>query len=327
MTIFTGWILRLRAFHRRRPRGACSTSPGMATRASGLPRRFLYLALLLLFFSGLADAAAAPASEDTKPPSRIVSINACTDQLVWALADPSQIAALSYYAADSSYFTEAAAVRASGLRLIRGSAEEVLKLHPDLVLAGGFTSFATRSWLKNAGIRLAALPEAESVEEAKEAVRKVAALTGHPERGETLIAKIDDGLRSLKKAGGSGISVLELQRRGFASGQKTLLGDLLSQAGLSNAASRLGIVSVSHIPLEAILKLHPDFLVMSSAEPDAADQGSALLLHPALAEEYPPSRRIILPENLTVCGGPSLPLAMQSLAWQIKAKGHSTASR
>jgi iron complex transport system substrate-binding protein len=165
------------------------------------------------------------------------------------------------------------------------------------------------------------------VDEAKEAVRKVATLVGHPERGETLIVQINDGLRLLKDAGGGGISVLELQRRGFTSGRKTLLGDLLSQAGLSNAASRLGITSVRHISLEAILKLHPDFLVLSSADPDAADQGSALLLHPALAEEYPPSRRIVLPENLTVCGGPSLPTAMQSLARQIEAKGRAATRR
>jgi iron complex transport system substrate-binding protein len=75
------------------------------------------------------------------------------------------------------------------------------------------------------------------------------------------------------------------------------------------------------------LKLHPDLLVMSRASPEAADQGSALLLHPALAAEYPPSRRIVLPENLIVCGGPSLPLAMQSLAEQMEAKARTLARR
>ena len=34
------------------------------------------------------------------PPRRIVSFNVCADQLVVALADPSQIVALSPYAAD-----------------------------------------------------------------------------------------------------------------------------------------------------------------------------------------------------------------------------------
>ena len=44
------------------------------------------------------------------------------------------------------------------------------------------------------------------------------------------------------------------------------------------------------------------------------DQGEALLAHPALAALYPPDRRILLPERLTVCGGPSLPEAIDWLA-------------
>ena len=44
------------------------------------------------------------------------------------------------------------------------------------------------------------------------------------------------------------------------------------------------------------------------------NQGSALLSHPALAELYPPARRIVVPERLTVCGGPSLPAALVHIA-------------
>ena len=40
----------------------------------------------------------------------------------------------------------------------------------------------------------------------------------------------------------------------------------------------------------------------------------ALLAHPALVALFPPERRIALPERLTVCGGPSLPAALDWLA-------------
>src|SRR5262249_40951345 len=45
----------------------------------------------------------------------------------------------------------------------------------------------------------------------------------------------------------------------------------------------------------------------------AEDQGSALLSHPVLAELYPPEKRIVLPDRLTVCGGPTLPAAFDWL--------------
>jgi iron complex transport system substrate-binding protein len=250
-------------------------------------------------------------------PAQVVSINACTDQLVFALADRDQIAALSTYAADATLSTQALAVRDSGLRLIQGNAEEVLRLKPDLVLAGSFTRRATRNWLAQAGIRVETFPAADSVEATKDAIIRMASLLGHPGRGAGIIAQIDAALAELPP-GGARISVLQVQRRGFISGTETLLGDLLNRADLANAAERLGVQSVRRTSLEAIVKLRPDVLIVSSDAPSAADQGSALLLHPVIAARYPPSRRIIMPENLLVCGGPSLPQAIRHLVSEVR---------
>ncbi|MCR4281577.1 MAG: ABC transporter substrate-binding protein, partial [Bauldia sp.] len=57
-----------------------------------------------------------------------------------------------------------------------------------------------------------------------------------------------------------------------------------------------------------------DIIVVPYENRRAEDQGSALLAHPALARLYPPERRIVLPERLTVCGGSSLPTALDWLA-------------
>ena len=53
----------------------------------------------------------------------------------------------------------------------------------------------------------------------------------------------------------------------------------------------------------------------------AEDQGRALLLHPALQTLYPPARRIVIPERLTVCGGPMLVEALDRLAAEIARVG------
>ncbi|MCP4385528.1 MAG: hypothetical protein GY798_29635 [Hyphomicrobiales bacterium] len=51
---------------------------------------------------------------------------------------------------------------------------------------------------------------------------------------------------------------------------------------------------------------------------DQIRQVAALVGHPALGRLFPAEARIILPERLTVCGGPSLPTAFDTLATEVR---------
>jgi len=68
------------------------------------------------------------------------------------------------------------------------------------------------------------------------------------------------------------------------------------------------------VPLEKLLVMQPDLLVMSSLVDKPHDQGSVYLTHPALQALYPPSRRIVLPGRYTLCGGPGLVAGLDHLA-------------
>jgi len=278
------------------------------------------------FLLGCAGFALSPEAA-AEGPTRIVSINACTDQLLFALADREQIAALTHYAADDDFSIYTAQVKASGVPLIRGSAEEVLKLKPDLVLAGTFTRRATRELLKQHGVKLVLVAPSNTVDETKATVRQAAQLFGHADRGETLVAGIDRALAAAPSLGGHGLAVLQLQRRGFVSGPDTLLGDLLTRLGVANAAAKLGLKGVSRSSVEAALKVKADALVLFDPATRAADQGAALLQHPAFADAYPPERRIVLPGRLLVCGGPALPMAIAALADALKPLSPRSAGR
>lgn len=280
------------------------------------------LCVLSLIVAALSTAVAAKAQR----PQRIVSINACTDQLLYALADPSQIAALTHYAVNNDYSIYPDEVRKSGVRLIRGSAEEVLKLKPDLVLAGTYTRRATRELLKMHGVKLALFPPAENVENAKAAIRQAAKLFHQEARGEALISEIDEAFRRNKNQDGEGPSVLQFQRRGFSSGTETLIGDLLQRLGARNVADGLGIRQVERITLETVLKTQPDALILFEPNADAADQGAALLRHPALDSLYPAGKQIIMPGRLTVCGGPALPMAIARLSEALRQAKHNIRS-
>jgi len=290
----------------------------MARKASAIRAsngRALYrtaVSLLWIVACGGAGPAIAQTAEGA-PPKRIVSINACTDQLVFALADRDQIAALTRYAVRKDYSIYVEQVKASGIKLIRGSAEEVLKLKPDLVLAGTYTRRATRQMLQRLGVKLELFPPVDNIAETEAAIRKAAGLFGHADRGEALIEEIDHALAVAPDLRARRLAVLQLQRRGFVSGPETLVGDLLQKLGVANAAARLGIRQIGRASLETALKAREDALLLFDPSPRASDQGTAMLLHPALRAIYPPERRISLPGRLAICGGPALPLAVAEL--------------
>ncbi len=251
---------------------------------------------------------------------RIASINLCTDQLLMTLADPVQIVGLSPYSRDAA--RSYAADEAKNYRRLSGEAEDVLMLRPDVVVATQYTKRATRELLKQQGMRVVEFDVATSIDDVKEQIRRMGDLVRHPDHAQIQIARLDAAVARAKEAAARRpYRVLALSRRGWVSGDNSLTSALLSVTGLSNAASGLGITHGGFAKLEAIVAARPDFILISDGSDVAEDEGSALLLHPALEKMYPPSRRIVIPEDLTVCGGPMLADALDRLVAELKRIG------
>jgi len=276
--------------------------------ATGAVRR------IALFTAFLATAVAWTARSDAADrPARIVSINLCADQLLIALADPEQILSLSTFATDGrlSYLADKAAQFPHGA----GSAESVVALRPDLVLAGRFTRLATRQMLARLGYRMVLLDAVRSIDDAIAQIREVSALVGHPGRGESLVAEIEAARREASaSASAQGHSVAFYQRRGYVAGGDTFTSELLRKVGLTYTGGDLAGATGGFVPLEKLVANAPDYIVVSRLEARAEDQGAALIAHPALAALFPPERRIPLPDRLTVCAGPATPEALRYLA-------------
>ena len=107
---------------------------------------------------------------------------------------------------------------------------------------------------------------------------------------------------------------MPLGRRGWVAGTDTLLSSLIEAVGWRDASADLGVVGGGIVTLEAIIAARPDILLGGRGERAVADQGQALLRHPALERLYPPERRIALPDRLTVCAGPALADAIDLLS-------------
>lgn len=256
---------------------------------------------------------------------RIASINACTDQLLLALADPAQILGLGPYSRDAARSWSAA--DAHRYPRLSGEAEDVLVLKPDVVVAGSFTRLATRNLLKEQGQRLVTFDVAHSVDEVKAQIRQMGELTGHPDRAADYNARIDAAVvRTRQFVARKPHRVLSISRRGWVSGSRSLISSLLAEVGLSNVAGDLGLKYGGFASLEAIISLRPDFILVSNDSDFAEDEGRAFLLHPALERFYPSSKRLIVPERLTVCGGPMVVNALDRLVEELKRVDHDTAA-
>ncbi len=287
--------------------------PGNARAGTWLAaRRVASIALVLL--AGINPTRGQ--SETPRPAIRLVSINMCTDQLLLDLATPDQIAGLSPFAREATLSWAAAGV--GDLPVLSGTAEEIMVLRPDRVLSGRFTKRATREFIRARAIPLDEFDTVYTIAQSREQILRVAALVGAQAKGSTRVDELDAAVARLTSvAVKSGLRILPLSRRGWVAGRESLINDLLSKAGLVNVADEAGLAAGGFLTLEAIVRLRPDALLITRQDDRAEDQGRAMLLHPAITGLFPPERQIMIPESLTVCGGPMLTEAMTRLTDQL----------
>jgi len=233
----------------------------------------------------------------------IVSLNPCTDAVLAEVADPAQILAVSHYSHDpratSMPLAEARRFRATG-----GTVEEVIALAPDVVVGSNFMAPATRAALDRLGLKVETIGIASSVEASEAQVRQLAAIAGHPERGEALIRRID---AALDEAGSDSppVSAILWQPGGIVPGEGALVSELMHRTGFASQSAARGMAQADYLSLERLLADPPRVLLIAGRE---RGQG-----HPAL-DAVPALARADLDPALLFCGGPTIERAARRLA-------------
>ena len=256
------------------------------------------LLALALGVNGCSGAIPPPREHPT-----FVSLNPCADAILAEVADPAQIIAISSYSHDprASSMPQAQAQR---FRAVRGSAEEVLALAPDVVLASPFLAPGTRQAVAHAGIAIVTVGVPTTVAQSQAQVRALARVAGHDERGEQLVARIDMALAHARPVGRP-ISALVWQQGGIVPGPRTLIADLLSRTGFSSHSAARGLGQGAYLPLEQVLA-DPTQVVMAAG-------GERILTHPAL-RRVKGMHYASLDPTLLFCGGPTIERAARRLA-------------
>lgn len=257
-------------------------------------------------------AALALAACGTTPPKRaagdaptFVSLNPCLDAILVEVAEPDQVLALSHYSRDpasSSMDVE----RAAQFGVTGGTAEEVIALRPDMVLASSFIDPATRSALERAGMRVETFGSPASVEESLTQVREIAAVVGREQAGEAIANRIAARLPNAQDPAPEPYTVHGLlwQPGEIVAGEASLVWELMAASGLASHASAIGLDQADHVTLEQLVADPPDLLLIAG---DARGQEHPLLdrLTTTRVERFEP--------QLFYCGGPSIEAAWKRL--------------
>lgn len=256
-------------------------------------RRSAGLLAACLLVAACAPARPDAGSGDPAHPA-IVSLNPCLDAILTDLAPPAQVLALSHYSRDPGSSSIPAAV-AARYGVTGGTAEEVIALRPDLVLASTFLPQPTRSALERAGLRVETFGSPTTVATSVAQVREVAALAGRASAGERLV---DDITRAAQPpTGAASITALLWQPGEIVPGETTLVAEMLRIKGFANHGAAMGLQQADLVRLETVLNDPPDVLLVAG---DSAGQR-----HPLLGRLTATQVETIEP-RLLYCGGPTI---------------------
>jgi iron complex transport system substrate-binding protein len=250
-------------------------------------------------------AGCVPATE--APRGGIVSLNPCSDQLLLALVPPERIAAISHYSQQPDATSLPIDV-ARRFRVTAGTAEEVIALAPDLVVATSFTPPATRDAFARAGLKTVYLDSPSTVKDSKLQVAELALTVDEAERGAALNRAIDDAVVQARHPGLKVPALLYISGD-LANGGGTLLDEMMRMAGFNIAAADNGLAMTGTLPVETIVS-HPPAVILA---PDAGAR-TATLRRRVLARVGARVREVTFPRRLVNCGGPTIPAALARLA-------------
>lgn len=238
-------------------------------------------AFCLLCFS---FARAGTAQEGTL---RIVSQTVATDEFLIALAEPSQIAALSHLARDPNFCAVAREAAAIPQLKLNSGAEGILKHRPNLVLFADYSQPELVAQTKRSGVEILVLDRYHSLDDTWHTMRLLAKRLGgkSEKRAEDIIVSCKQRLVTMEKRLHSlkPVRVFSPSTYEIIPGDKTNFQDFCDHARAENLAKTRGRVS-GHVavPGERILSWPVEKLVLLGAMENIWDQPSETDIEKAL---------------------------------------------
>lgn len=253
-----------------------------------------------------------------RPAERIASLDVCTDQIVLLLAKKTDIVGLSTLAQDCK--VSVLCQQAQHVPILPAHAEAILQVRPSVLFVGPFKASMAQFVARVLGTKVVIVSPALSLADVAAHIMLVAQALGQDERGKQLVVAFQEQLQRLTvPVTDSSPRAILYEANGFVMPVGSLADDVLTHAGMRNAAPLLGVGSVARrVSLETILLNKPDFLVRDESA-RGYSLAQAMLNAPLLLAAFPPSHVVDIPARLWLCG---LPQTLEALARLRRARDH-----
>ncbi|MEZ5938071.1 MAG: ABC transporter substrate-binding protein [Hyphomonadaceae bacterium] len=254
-------------------------------------------------------AAQAPAK-----PQRIVSTNLCTDQMLLYLVEPERIISLTYLSWKNDATPPRFRDALSRIKPNHGLAEEVLRMDPDLVIAGAYSARFTTSLLRRLGKDVVEFEPDNSFDDMYADFRKMGDLVGERERAETLIRDFQTELARLEAdspAGDKPVYAAFEPNMGVV-GKDMFLSEVVNAGGFQTLGEAMGFSGYRNLPIEQIVQLTPDLI---STDPGYGSPAMAtdILRHPLMRRMTATIPELNIPPRYTNCPTPETLEAVRML--------------
>ncbi len=233
-------------------------------------------------------------------PPTLASMDYCADQYILALADRGQIVGLSADAASVySFFGELA----TGIPTLRGAAEEILAVKPDIVVRQWQGNAAVDALFERAGIHAVTIPFASSPDAALDSLIAFGDQIGRGEQARAFVAKRYAMREKLEAMPASGLKVLYVTPSGYTAGNGTSVDAIIKSAGLNTTAGDYDLRGWHPLPMESIARRKPDVIITSFFELPRPASRWSLAQSPLINQLLADLPVIDLPASHLSCNG------------------------
>lgn len=253
-------------------------------------------AIIILISCGLLPVA--------RPAPSVVSINLCTDQLLLNVAEAEQILSLSWLAtdADESMLADAASHYDRNF----GTAEEIIRLAPDVVIAGRYSNPYTKALLRRLGFTVVEIDPARSIADIENNLRQIGTAIDALAAADAAIATMRAHIERLRtqRDQQQPTSAIVIRPGGYTIERESIAGELLTLAGISDRALSMGLDNWGSLTVETLLRADPQMLVISDYKLETASLANTWYAHPAIADMMRERHSVLLPVSYWACGAP-----------------------
>lgn len=242
-----------------------------------------------LFFSFLNPTTVAA---NEQPHQQFVSLTLCSDRLLMALAEPSQIAALSPFSKDPNAMLDKIN---SNKPVVKANLSDLLPyINTTLLINERFyPQLITR--LRELNFRIIAINDSpQTVEELHQFIRRLGNIVQQPNKAEQLIKKTPITHPSVAKK--TALFITENGLINLTTPQFKTLSQLIDY----QAAGQLLSNHYQHVSPEQILRTNPDAIIRFRYSDDYSD-GGQWLSHPALQQLAKNKPIATIPVKYTYC--------------------------